>query len=67
MVVAESTGINLRHVKVLLKKDALTLKRNWIFALTFIVLPVSMMLSFSYLESFVEGQLAPEQHNFIRK
>ena len=38
-----------RHVSVLLLKDWKTLKRNWIFLVMFVFLPVSMMLSFAYL------------------
>ena len=33
----------------------------------FFVLPFTMMLSFAKLQGYVEMQLAPEQHNFVRK
>ena len=59
--------MNKKHISALLRKDVLTLKRNWIFLLSFIVLPLVMMLSFSYLQDLVQGEMAPEQHNFIRK
>jgi hypothetical protein len=57
----------MRHVSVLLRKDVLTLKRNVIFLLSFFVLPVTMMVGFSYMQTFLEGQLQPEQHNFQSK
>jgi hypothetical protein len=56
--------INSRHVRVLLRKDLLTLKRNLGFATSFILLPILMMITFAQLQSYVEGNLAPEQHNF---
>jgi ABC-type Na+ efflux pump permease subunit len=62
-----SSGFNSKHVKVLLRKDYLTLKRNWMFFLTFIILPIAVMSGFNFLESLVEGELAPERHNLVRK
>ena len=62
-----ASSFNSRHVKVLIKKDFLTLKRNWMFFLTFLILPVMIMSGFSFLESIVEGELAPERHNLDRK
>ncbi len=59
--------MNGKHIYVLLRKDTLTLKRNWIFLLSFVVLPIVMMMSFAHLESLVEGELSPERHNFNRK
>jgi hypothetical protein len=41
--------VNARHVKVLLRKDYLTLKRNLGFVATFIMLPILMMVAFSGL------------------
>ena len=52
---------------MLLRKDALTLRRNWTFLLMFIVLPILMMSSFAYLNDLMTGQPMPEQHNFFRK
>ena len=60
-------SLNLRHVKVLLRKDFLTLKRNWMFFLTFLILPIAIMSGFNFIESLVEGELAPERHNLDRK
>ena len=60
-------SFNLRHVRVLLRKDFLTLKRNWMFFLTFIILPVAIMSGFNFIESLVEGEMAPERHNLDRK
>ena len=59
--------MNKKHIAVLLRKDTLTLKRNWVFLLSFVVLPIVMMMSFAYLEGLVGGELSPERHNFIRK
>ena len=61
------SSLNFRHVKVLLRKDFLTLKRNWMFFLTFVILPIAVMSGFNFLESLVEGELAPERHNLDRK
>jgi len=57
----------MRHVKVLLRKDFLTLKRNFMFFMTFIILPIAVMSGFNFLHSLVEGELAPERHNLFRK
>ena len=59
--------MNKKHILVLLRKDTLTLKRNWIFLLSFVVMPLVMMMSFAYLQGLVEGELSPERHNFVRK
>ena len=61
------SSFNSRHVRVLLRKDFLTLKRNWMFFMTFLILPVAIMSGFSFLESIVEGEMAPERHNLDRK
>jgi hypothetical protein len=37
---------NLTHLKVLLSKDYLTLKRNIGFVITFVFLPLSLMIAF---------------------
>ena len=57
----------MRHVKILLRKDFLTLKRNFMFFMTFIILPIAVMSGFNFLHSLVEGELAPERHNTDRK
>ena len=43
-----------RHVKLLLRKDTLILKRNWMFFVMFFLLPFTMMLAFARLQSYVE-------------
>jgi len=53
----------MKHVKVLLRKDSLTLRRNCGFLATFVILPALLMAAFSMLQLFVEGELTPEQHN----
>ena len=55
------------HVGVLLRKDWYTLKRNWSYLLTFILLPIGLMAFFSYIHAKLEGTFQPEQHNFYRK
>lgn len=37
------------HIKVLLKKDYLTLRRNIGFVFAFVVLPLGLMIAFCYL------------------
>lgn len=49
-----------RHVSVLLHKDMLTLKRNWSFVMMFLVLPLSLMMSFTYLHDLLAGEPIPE-------
>jgi len=45
---------NTLHLKVLLKKDFLTLKRNLGFLLAFIVLPVGLMSAFIAIQNLVD-------------
>ena len=54
----------LNHLLVLLRKDILTLKRNWIYLLMFIMLPLTMMYGFWQLNTYIDRVLTPEQHNF---
>jgi hypothetical protein len=56
-------GVNGRHVRVLLRKDYLTLKRNMGFIASFILMPIMMITAFSLLQWFLEGNLTPEKHN----
>ena len=39
----------------------------YMFFLTFIILPVAIMSGFNFIESLVEGEMAPERHNLDRK
>ena len=57
-------AIDYQHVRVLFRKDVLTLQRNLSFLLMFVILPLSMMSSFSYLHGLLAGEPMPEQHNF---
>jgi ABC-type Na+ efflux pump permease subunit len=43
--------INLTHLKVLLKKDFITLWRSKYFLLGFIIIPILLMFSFIYIMS----------------
>lgn len=43
------------HVRVLLWKDWLILRRNWFYLLMFAVLPVLMMTGFWYLETCLDA------------
>ena len=52
------------NVRVLLKKDLLTLKRNYSFLVSFFVMPLVMMACFAYLKDLLANEHAPEQHNF---
>ena len=54
----------IRHIKVLFRKDTLTLQRNWSFLIMFVLLPLTMMSGFSYLHGLLAGEPMPEQHNF---
>lgn len=51
---------------VLLKKDWLILRRNWVFLLMFIVLPVLMMTAFWQLHAIVGSTDNEEHHNLQR-
>lgn len=55
--------IMLNHLAVLLRKDVLTLKRNWVYLVMFIMLPVTMMYGFWQLETYIDRVLTPEKHN----
>ena len=45
---------NTLHLKVLLKKDFLTLKRNVGFLIAFVVLPVGLMSAFIAIQNLVD-------------
>lgn len=55
----------VEHVRILLRKDLLTLRRNFAFLLMFFVLPCALMLSFGVLQDAIGTELAGEQHNFF--
>ena len=59
--------VNRNHLRVLIRKDGLTLKRNIIFFLSFVILPVIMIAGFSFLQSRIASEYTPLQHNFKRK
>ena len=46
--------MNYSHLKVLIKKDILTLWRSIGFLITFLVIPLILMMMFLYLESIVD-------------
>ena len=60
---------NTTHLKVLLKKDFLTLRRNLGFIIAFIVLPLGLMNAFIAIEGLVdngdkEGSLIRDNFHF---
>ena len=55
---------SMTHMKVLLKKDRLTLKRNWSFLVSFVLMPLFLMGFFSFLYNKVSGAKEEEKHNF---
>ena len=46
---------NITHLKVLLKKDFLTLWRNRGFLLAFIFLPIGLMIAFAAIQGLVDN------------
>lgn len=46
--------INFTHLKVLLKKDFITLWRSKGFLIAFIVLPIILMESFTFIKNLVD-------------
>jgi ABC-type Na+ efflux pump permease subunit len=57
---------NLTHFKVLLRKNFLTLKRKWGFALFIILLPIISMGIFTGIKYAISDGIKPEGHNFDR-
>jgi hypothetical protein len=49
--------VNTTHLKVLLKKDFLTLWRNKGFLMAFAILPIGLMIAFAYIQSLVDNGL----------
>lgn len=58
---------NYTHFKVLLKKNFLTLKRKWGFALFFMLLPLISMGIYALIKLAISGGMIPEEHNFDSK
>ena len=56
--------VNATHFRVLLKKNFLTLKRKWGFALFFILLPIISMGIFTAIKFAISKGERPEGHNF---
>ncbi len=59
--------LNFTHFKVLLRKNYLTLKRKWGFALFIIILPILSMGIFTGIKYAISDGIRPEGHNFDRK
>lgn len=62
--------VNTTHLKVLLKKDFLTLWRNKGFLLAFAILPIGLMIAFAYIQSLVDnglytGNLVDEYFRYV--
>lgn len=47
--------VNTTHLKVLIKKDFLTLWRNKGFLFAFAILPIGLMIAFAYIQSLVDN------------
>ena len=52
--------MELEKVKILLRKDFLTLKRNIVFLCMFMIVPCALMVSFSTLQDAMVTELSPE-------
>ena len=48
------------HVKILLRKDYFTLRRNFVFLAMFVFLPCMLMLSFGKLQDSIGTEYRPE-------
>ena len=59
--------VSATHFKVLLKKNFLTLKRKWGFALFFVLLPIISMGIFTLIKFAISDGMRPEGHNFDSK
>jgi len=59
--------VNATHFRVLLKKNFLTLKRKWGFALFFVLLPIISMGIFTLIKYAISDGIKPEGHNFDSK
>ena len=54
-------------LRLLLRKDAITLRRNLSFLTMFIVLPCVVMFAFGTLFDILDNGWAEESHNLERK
>jgi len=45
--------VNATHLKVLLKKDLLTLRRSWGYIIAFVFLPIALMIAFIEIQQLV--------------
>lgn len=59
--------VSATHFRVLLKKNFLTLKRKWGFALFFVLLPIISMGIFTLIKYAISDGIRPEGHNFDSK
>jgi hypothetical protein len=62
--------VNMTHLKVLLSKDFMTLKRNIGFVAAFVILPVGLMVAFIEIQGLVydgekEGSLIADHFKYI--
>jgi len=55
---------NWTHFKVLLRKNFITLKRNYCFLIFFIVLPLVTMGIFTIIKALLADGKTEEKHNF---
>lgn len=58
---------NFTHFNVLLKKNFLTLKRKWGFAIFFVILPLISIGIFAAVKYAIGGGIREEGHNFDSK
>jgi hypothetical protein len=47
------------HARILLQKDFLTLKRNFVFVFMFLMLPCALMLAFGALHDMIGTEFTP--------
>jgi|LauGreDrversion4_2_1035121.scaffolds.fasta_scaffold1625336_1 hypothetical protein len=59
--------VNMTHFKVLLRKNFLTLKRKFGFAMFIVLLPIISMGIFTGIKYAISDGIKPEGHNFDRK
>ena len=59
--------LNFTHFKVLLRKNYLTLKRKWGFALFIVLLPIISMGIFTGIKYAISDGIKQEGHNFDSK
>ena len=57
----------MQHVKVLLRKDLITLRRNVVFIVSFILFPFTLMLFYGKLLEYVSNEWRPEETHLESK